>query len=57
MGSILLFCLALVLGAVTVMTWGSIGSAVTAFCLILMGAALLYQHFLTNQENDDWQSQ
>lgn len=42
------------LAAVIVLTWGSLGSAVLVFCLIMMGAALLYQHFVTNQDSDDF---
>ena len=57
MRSIPLAGLALILTAVTVMTWGSIGSAVTAFCLIMMGAAIAYQKFLTNRDDDLWQSE
>ena len=33
-------------------TWGSIGSAVMAFCLITMGAALLYRRFLNRDDPD-----
>ena len=35
-------------------TWGSIGSAVMAFCLITMGAALLYRRFLNREDPDQW---
>ena len=38
--------------AVIVLTWGSLGSAVLTFCLIMMGASLLYQHFVTNRDTD-----
>ena len=54
---ILLIPLALVLITVMLTTWGSIGSVIMLFCLLLMGAAMLYQHFLTNQEEDDWQTE
>ena len=52
---ILLLGFALLLAIVAIATWGSIGSAALIFCLLMMGASLLYQHFLTNRENDDWQ--
>ena len=51
---IILILLALVLLAVAIATWGSLGSASLIFCLILMGASLLYQHFLTNNEENDY---
>ena len=40
----------LLLGAV--LTWGSIGSAVCVYGLIMMAASLIYQRFLTNREDD-----
>ena len=52
---ILLVVLALVLLTVMVLTWGSIGSAVMALCLILMASSLLFQKFLTNRDVDDFQ--
>ena len=54
---ILLIGFAILLACIAIATWGSIGSATMVFCLLMMGASVLYQHFLTNQENDDWQSQ
>lgn len=51
---IILFGLATLLLAVTVLTWGSIGSIVTGFCLVIMTAELLYQRFLTNNESNDY---
>ena len=39
---------------VMVTTWGSIGSAVMAFGLIIMGCALLYQRFLNRDDPDQW---
>ena len=51
---IILILLALFLLAVAIATWGSLGSASLIFCLILMGASLLYQHFLTNNEENDY---
>ena len=38
--------------AVIILTWGSIGSIVMIFCLILMGLSLLYQHFITNRDDE-----
>ena len=51
---VLLVLLAVGLLAVAVATWGSIGSAALVLCLLLMGASLLYQHFLTNREDNDF---
>lgn len=52
---LLLVLLAAFLVAVTLLTWGSIGSITMLLCLMLMGASLLYQHFLTNRDGDDYQ--
>lgn len=54
---VLLLVMALALLAITVTTWGSIGSILTAFCLLMMGAALAYQHFLTNRDPDQFQEE
>ena len=51
---IILILLALVLLAVAIATWGSLGSASLIFCLFMMGVSLLYQHFLTNNEENDY---
>ena len=51
---LLLLALALGMLAVIVLTWGSLGSAALTFCLLLMGASLLYQHFLTNRDENDF---
>ena len=53
--SILLVALAAVLLTVMILTWGSIGSAVMCFCLIMLAASLLYQRFLTNRDAEDYQ--
>ena len=37
---------------VILVTWGSIGSIVMIFCLILLGLSLLYQHFITNRDDE-----
>lgn len=55
--TVLLGLLALVLTVIAIATWGSIGSAVMVLCLLLMGAALAYQRFLTNRDEDLWQSE
>ena len=33
-------------------TWGSVGSVVMAFGLVMLAASLLYQRFLTNDDPD-----
>ena len=52
---ILLAALAVVLLVVTIATWGSMGSVMTGFCLLLMGLALLYRHFLIDRDGEDYQ--
>ena len=54
---ILLIALALFLVTVMILTWGSLGSAVMALCLILMVSSLLFQKFLTNRDADDFQEE
>ena len=51
---LLLVLLALILAAVMLVTWGSIGSAMCAMCLLLMGAALLYRRFVLDRDSDDF---
>jgi len=53
--TIMLAVLAAVLIIVMVLTWGSIGSAVMAFCLITLVSSLLFQRFLTNRDASDYQ--
>ena len=53
--TLLLGVLAAVLTVTAVLTWGSIGSALCIYCLIVMGASLLYQRFLTNRDEDRFQ--
>ena len=50
----LLAILAAVFLIVAIATWGSLGSAVCVYGLIMMAAALLYQRFLTHREEDDF---
>ena len=54
---IVLIALALFLVTVMILTWGSLGSAVMALCLILMVSSLLFQKFLTNRDADDFQEE
>ena len=49
-----LVILAAVLLIAAICTWGSLGSAVCVYCLIIMGAALLYQRFLNHRNEDDF---
>ena len=44
--------LALVLLLGVILGWGSAGSALCAFCLLVMSAALLIKHFLIDRQND-----
>ena len=50
----LLVVLAAALLITAIVTWGSLGSAVCVYGLIMMAAALLYQRFLTHREEDDF---
>ena len=54
-GQIFLLVL-LVIGITTLMlvTWGSVGSALCAFLLILMVAALLYRKLVLERDQDDF---
>ena len=49
-----LVILALVMVIVAIVTWGSVGSLIMVFCLIMMGLGLLYSHFLTNRDDSDY---
>ena len=51
-----LVLLAAVMLAVALATWGSIGSAVMIYGLIIMVCALLYRRFLL-RDTDDWNSE
>ena len=53
--TILLIVLAAVLLMTAILTWGSLGSAVCIYCLITMGAALLFKRFLINRNSEDYQ--
>ena len=52
--TILLIVLTAVLLITAILTWGSLGSAVCIYGLIMMGAALIYQRFLTHRSEDDF---
>ena len=55
--TILLILVALGLLALTVCTWGSVGSAVCILCLITMGSALLVKRFLINRDESPFDSE
>ena len=55
MGKGQIFLLALVgiaLLTLSIATWGSIGSVMCVFCLIIMIAALLYRKFILDRDDD-----
>ena len=52
MGRWFLILLAVVMVVIMVAYWGSIGSAVMAFGLIELAAALLYKRFLNRDRSD-----
>ena len=57
MGKFRIFLLVLLAIAITTLmlvTWGSIGSALCAFLLIIMVAALLYRKFVLERNEDDF---
>ena len=51
----LLIGMILLMLGVIVRTWGSVGSAIVAYGLIMLLSALLYQRYLTNREESDYQ--
>ena len=54
---ILLAVLGLALLIAAIATWGSLGSAVCVYGLIMMGASLIYQRFLTHRGEDDFKDE
>ena len=50
----LLAVLAICLTTLTLVFWGSIGSAMCVFCLIIMVAALLFRKFVLERDPDDF---
>ena len=60
MGKFQIFLLVLLAVAITTLmlvTWGSIGSVLCAFLLIIMVAAVLYRKFVLERDEDnfDWE--
>ena len=55
--TILLAVLGLALLITAICTWGSLGSAVCVYGLIMMGASLLYQRFLIRRGEDDFKDE
>ena len=53
---VLLSVVALALLVLTVTTWGSVGSILCVFCLLIMGVSLLYRRFVLDRDEDtfDW---
>ena len=47
--------LAAALLILAVLTWGSVGSAVCTYCLIMMGAAILVKRFLIDRDEDEFE--
>ena len=57
MGKGQIFLLTLVAIAVTTLmlvTWGSVGSGLCAFLLIIMGVAILYRKLVLDRDDDDF---
>lgn len=54
---VLLVLLAIGITALMLVTWGSIGSAMCAFLLIIMVAAVLYRKLVLDRDEDtfDWE--
>lgn len=54
---ILLVIVALGLLTLALTTWGSVGSVLCVFCLIIMVAALLFRKFVLDRDEDmfDWE--
>ena len=52
----LLVVLAIAIITLMLVTWGSIGSALCAFLLVIMVAAVLYRKFVLDRDEDtfDW---
>ena len=50
----LLVLLAIAIATLMLVTWGSIGSILCAFLLIVMVAALLYRKFVLDRDDDDF---
>ena len=46
----LLIAVAVALAVLSILTWGSLGSAVCLYCLITMAAGLLFKKFLVERD-------
>ena len=55
--TLLLILIALGFLILAIATWGSVGSAVCLYGLIIMAAALLFKRFLVNRDGSDYQSE
>ena len=55
--ALLIVLAAAVLLITAICTWGSLGSAVCIYGLIMLGASLLYQRFLTRRGEDDFKDE
>ena len=53
---VLLVGLAIAITTLMLVTWGSVGSALCAFLLVIMVAAILYRKFVLERDEDtfDW---
>lgn len=51
---ILLSIVALGMLVLAMATWGSVGSILCTFCLIIMGVALLYRRLVLERDEDDF---
>ena len=54
---ILLILIALAMALLAILTWGSAGSGICVYCLIMMGAALLVKKFLINRDGSEFDSE
>ncbi len=54
---ILILVVAALLLVGMILAWGSIGSALLGFCLLMLVSALLVQRFVTNRDDDDFQEE
>lgn len=54
---LLLIGAALAMLAVMILTWGSLGSAMMGYGLLVMAAALIYRKYLTNHDPTDFQQE
>ena len=55
--TIALITVAAVLLIAAIATWGSLGSAVCVYGLVMMAAALIYQRFLTHRDEENFQDE